>query len=122
MGLFELSKEECSSGGALLENMASNGDPTSFLNLSTSMQNFCKKNKDCNFSFSGLVSSVFRSIENELKANHDKIRVANEEKIILKEKVLFDLSAAVQSAITVQLVIYFVFRKAWKNNLNLKSD
>ena len=104
MGLYEFNKNNCMSGGALIEKMALNGDPESFSFLSVSMQNFCYKNKDCNFSFSGLLSSAFRLIEKELLINNHKLLVENVERLVLKENVINNISASVQAAITLMLV------------------
>lgn len=104
MGLFELNEKDCLSGGALLEKMALSGDPNSFSILSKLIQNFCYKNKDCNFSFAGLLSAVFRLIEKELQINNDVILADNIEKLVLKENVIKDISASVQAAITLELV------------------
>lgn len=52
LGLFHLN-EECSSGGALLELFAKNGDPDSFPRIIKSVVTYCKQNKNCDVSFAG---------------------------------------------------------------------
>ena len=69
------------------------------------MQQFCYKYKDCNFSYAGLESSVYRHIEKELKIAHNTILVGQVERKILKESVIANICAAVQVSITLQLVI-----------------
>ena len=115
MGLFELIKDDCSSGGALLEKMALRGDPKKFLNLSLLLQKFCLHNKDCNFSFAGLLSATYRLIEKEIQTSNEKIVVENIEKLVLNEKTICDISASVQTAINLELVIliFFCFSIVW---------
>ena len=52
LGLFQLN-QEYSSGGALLELYAKNGDPDSFPRIIRSAVTYCKQNKNCDVSFAG---------------------------------------------------------------------
>ena len=53
LGLFHLSETGDLSGGALLEAYAEKGDPDSFAHLIKSVEEHCKRTKNCDFSFSG---------------------------------------------------------------------
>jgi N6-L-threonylcarbamoyladenine synthase len=103
LGLFEISKHDCSSGGAQLEIYASKGDPQVYKTLTDSMLNFCRKNKNCHFSYGGLISAAFRLIEKETLTNSEPIKVNDTIKNLLKEDVIANISAAVQASIILQL-------------------
>jgi N6-L-threonylcarbamoyladenine synthase len=105
MGLFEMSKYECSSGGAILEKYASNGNPNSYEKIIAMSRNYIFKNKDCNFSFSGLLAQIFKLINDLLKKEEccAKINLNGEEKKILKEEIICDICALVQNLIALQL-------------------
>jgi len=53
LGLFHLTETGSLSGGALLEFYAKKGDPDSFPYLVKSVEEHCRKHKNCDFSFSG---------------------------------------------------------------------
>lgn len=53
LGLFHLN-DECTSGGALMELYAKNGNPDSFPRMIKSVENHCKKMKNCDFSYAGI--------------------------------------------------------------------
>jgi N6-L-threonylcarbamoyladenine synthase len=103
--LFEISKFDCASGGAILEKYASYGNPNSYEKIISMSRNYMFKNKDCNFSFSGLLAQIFKLIEDQLKKEEciTKINLNGEEKFILKEEIISNICALVQNVITLQL-------------------
>lgn len=105
MGLFEISKFDCASGGAILEKYASYGNPNSYEKIINMSRNYLFKNKDCNFSFSGLLAQIFKLINDLLKKEEciTKINLNGEEKFILKEEIISNICALVQNVITLQL-------------------
>lgn len=113
MGLFELGPPSghvgnaCQSGGALVEAYALNGDPNEFISILHMIKNYCYKNKDCQFSLTGLLSSLHRLIDRLVCESPDvrSIRLAQDgaERRVLSEKTISDLCAIMQHAITFQL-------------------
>jgi N6-L-threonylcarbamoyladenine synthase len=53
LGLFQIN-DGFTSGGALLEHFAKGGDPHRFEFIMKSVQEHCKRNKTCDFSFAGI--------------------------------------------------------------------
>jgi len=124
MGLFEIRKFDCASGGAILEKCASNGNPNSYENIINMSRNYLLKNKDCNFSFSGLLAQIFKLINNLLnkEENNTRIIINGEEKYILKEEIISNICALVQNVITLQLEdrVKRAFEFLKSKNINIK--
>lgn len=124
LGLFETSRYDCSSGGALMEKCALNGDTASFPGLINMTYNYCRKNKNCNFSYSGLLASTHRLIDKLIEQDFQLIEINGEKKRFLNEKSMSDICASVQSAISLQLedrlrrsLIYLEYRNIKVKNL-----
>ena len=96
LGLFNLeSLDNNLSGGALIELMAGpTGDPYAYKAIIRMVENYCRQNKNCDFSFSGFLSALHRLIDQLYKAEDNKI---------LNTNVLSNICATIQHLIAIQL-------------------
>lgn len=119
-----MSKFDCNSGGALMEKYATNGDENSFPNLINLILNFCRKYKNCNFSYSGLLASTHRIIDKLIEQDFQILNINGEEKRFLSDQLIANICASVQKAICLQLedrlkrsLIYLQYKNIIVKNL-----
>lgn len=107
LGLFELSTgngvEDCLSGGALMEKFASNGDFTSYPAFEHLVRSYCRRHRDCTFSFSGLLASVQRLVDRRIDEHYQLRPVNNVERKFLYEQDISNICASVLNAVSVHL-------------------
>ncbi len=109
MGLFELNENEnLTSGGALIEKYASlNQTVDSNLNhlLMSTIKGYCSKNKNCDFSFSGILASNLRLIEKLYNSEENtETKILNDvEKKVLKFELITSLCNLTQFTVAYQL-------------------
>lgn len=119
-----MSKFDCNSGGALMEKYAMSGDQNSFPNLINMTLNFCRKYKNCNFSYSGLLASTHRIIDKLIEQDFQIININGEQKRFLKDQLIANICASIQKAICIQLedrlkrsLIYLQYKNILVKNL-----
>ncbi|CAF0886628.1 unnamed protein product [Brachionus calyciflorus] len=124
LGLYETSKYDCSSGGALMEKYAINGDDSSYPTMTNMIKNYCHKNKDCNFSYTGLLAFTHRLIDKSIETDYQNIEIDGCEKRFLSDQTLSNICASVQKAISIQLndrlkrsIIYLKYKNVKIENL-----
>ena len=106
LGLFQLGggDEGASSGGALMEQYAKKAsDPNCFPQITKMMENYCRKNKNCDFAFAGFLTAYHRLIEKLVNKESDEILVNGQVKKILKKDNLANVCASLQNTISLQL-------------------
>lgn len=96
---------QAQSGGALVESYARSGDPERYVKVIQMIRTYCLKNKDCQFSFGGLLSYLHRLID-KLATEETTSRtliVSGIERRILLAQTISDICAVMQHAVIGQL-------------------